>query len=499
MTLEGADFATLKRLPSGARPDEEIQIDGWIAPFEPAMAASYFALVSEAACCVGCLPSDARSRIEVFAAAPIAITGESVRLAGRLRALPDHDPSGWKFQLHDARVLCRQRAPDVRFTRRNALRALAWAAAATQQACTSTPAHLLATPAAASAPHPAPNESRRLLESMASVDIHTHAGHILGLDRVKHGGRFSPVAAPMRDGGMAVLCLAIVSDSPTHHVTAEKRIRPFRDPQPGELQAYGEESFRRVHELARAQGLRIVRSARDLDEARSAAPSIIVTAEGGDFLEGQADRVDDAYERWALRHLQLTHYRVNDLGDIQTEPPVHGGLTQAGAEVIRRCNRLGIVVDVAHGTYDLVRQASSVTDKPLVLSHTSLAAASRPHSRLIAADHARAIAGTGGVIGIWPPASIFPDLAALAVGIARMADVVGVEHVALGSDMNGLVGPSTFASYRDLPALADALLQHGFNADDVQRILGGNYARVFRASLGDGAVPSQVESSGGAT
>jgi membrane dipeptidase len=146
----------------------------------------------------------------------------------------------------------------------------------------------------------------------------------------------------------------------------------------------------------------------------------------------------------------------------------------------------------------LVRQAASVTDKPLVLSHTSLAAASRPHSRLIAPDHARAIAGTGGVIGIWPPASIFPDLAALAVGIARMADVVGVEHVALGSDMNGLVGPSTFASYRDLPALADALLQHGFNAGDVQRILGGNYARVFRASLGDGAVPSQVASSGGA-
>jgi len=58
---------------------------------------------------------------------------------------------------------------------------------------------------------------------------------------------------------------------------------------------------------------------------------------------------------------------------------------------------------------------------------------------------------------------------------------------------------STFASYRDLPALADALLQHGFSADDVQRILGGNYARVSRASLGDGGVPSQVASSGGAT
>ena len=494
MPFERTDFATLQRLPAGARLDDDVQIDGWIAPFEPAAAASYFALTADMPCCVGCLPRDVRGRIEVFAATPIAITGERVRLVGRLRALPDDDPSGWKFQLHAARALPRPRAQDGRFTRRNALRTLAWAAAAaaTQQACTSGPAALVATPTPASAP--AADESRRLLETLASVDIHSHAGRIIGVSRVELGGAFEPVADPMRDGGMAVLCLAIVSDAPTHHVTPDKRIRPFRDPAPGELLAYGELSFRRVHELARAQGLRIVRSARDLDEARSASPSIIVSAEGGDFLEGRPDRVDDAHARWALRHLQLTHYRVNDLGDIQTEPPVHGGLTPIGGDVIRRCNRLGIVVDVAHGTYDLVRQAADVTDKPLVLSHTSLSAAPGPHSRLVSPDHARAIAGTGGVIGIWPPASIFPDLAALAAGIARMADLVGVEHVGLGTDMDGLVGPSTFASYRDLPALADTLRQRGFAVDDVRRILGGNYARVFRASVGSGSATPEPAS-----
>ena len=472
-----ASFASLQCIAAGDRLDEDVQIDGWIAPFEPAAAASYFALVADRPCCVGCLPRDARARIEVFAGAPVAITGERMRFAGRLRALPDDDPSGWKFQLHDARALASRDAPDGRFTRRNALRVLAAAAAAAQQACTT----MVAPPAAA------PDETRRLLESMPSVDIHTHAGRVIGLARVEHGGAFEPVAEPMRDGGMAVLCLAIVSDAPTHHVTADKRIRPFRDPAPGELQDYGEQSFRRVHELVRAQGLRIVRNAQDLDEARSTHPAIVVTAEGGDFLEGRVERLADAHERWALRHLQLTHYRVNELGDIQTEPPVHGGLTPTGADAIRRCNRLGIVVDVAHGTYDLVRQAAAVTDKPLVLSHTSLSAAPGPNSRLISPDHARVIAGTGGVIGIWPPASIFPDLPALAAGIARMADVVGVEHVGLGTDMNGLVGPSTFDSYRDLPALADALLRRGFGADDVRRILGGNYARVFRASVGDAA------------
>jgi membrane dipeptidase len=436
-------------------------------------------LVANQPCCVGCLPRDKRARIEVFANEPIVTTGERVRLVGRLCTLPDGDPSGWKFQLHGARALPAGRSAPGHFNRRNALGVLALAATAAQQACTTVSTEAVATSESGS------GESRRMLESMASVDVHTHAGHFSGVERVEHGGRFTPVAGPMRDGGMAVLCAAIVSDSPTHHVTADKRIRPFRDPAPGELQAYGEQSFARLHELVRAQGLRIVRSARDLDDARSADPSIIVTAEGADFLEGRGDRVDDAFTRWALRHLQLTHYRVNELGDIQTEPPVHGGLTPFGADVIRRCNRLGIVVDVAHGTYDLVRQAAAITDKPLVLSHTSLSAAPGPHSRLISRDHARVIADTGGVIGIWPPASIFPDLPAMAAGIARMTDVVGVEHVALGSDMNGLVGPSTFKSYRDLPALADALSRHGFSTDDVRRILGGNYARVFRASLGN--------------
>src|SRR6185369_1916017 len=176
-------------------------------------------------------------------------------------------------------------------------------------------------------------------------------------------------------------------------------------------------------------------------------PSIVVAVEGGDFLEGLAERVDEAHARWQLRHLQLTHYRVNELGDIQTEAPVHGGLTDAGAVVIRRCNRLGLVVDVAHGTFELVKRAAEVTTKPLVLSHTSLSANPRPRSRLISVEHARIIAATGGVIGIWPPAAIFPDMAALAAGIARMVDAVGVEHVGLGSDMMGLVGPSTLASY----------------------------------------------------
>jgi len=113
---------------------------------------------------------------------------------------------------------------------------------------------------------------------------------------------------------------------------------------------------------------------------------------------------------------------------------VHGGLSEFGAAVVRRCNERGIVVDVAHGTLVLVKRAADISTRPLVLSHTSLAATPRALSRRISPEHARVVAGTGEVIGVWPPASRFPTLAALAGAIAARVDVVEVEHVGLGSD-----------------------------------------------------------------
>ncbi len=466
----------------GAAGDEavEIEIEGWISPFEAEPASRYFALVEESPCCIGCLPREAARRVEVFAEDDIAIDGAKVRLRGRLHRL-DHDDAGWRFQLREARRIDTRADPEANFTRRRVLHVGAMAGLTGLTAlglpgCT-TPADVAAARAQGLQP----------IEGTPTVDVHSHDGGLIGLARVQGHGPFRPLAEPMRDGGMAVVCLAIVSDTPTHHLTPDHRIRPFRDPAPGELQAYGQLSFERLHALVKAQGLAIVATADDLRRARSDRPSIVVSAEGGDFLEGRVERVDQAYTQWTLRHLQLTHYRVNELGDIQTEAPVHGGLTPVGAEVIRRCNRLGIVVDVAHGTYELVQQAAAVTTRPLVLSHTSLSPKPAARSRLISPAHARVVADTGGLIGIWPPKARFPDLPALATGMARMVDVVGVDHVALGSDMRGLTGPSVFDSYRDLPLLSKAMLDHGFSADEVRRILGGNYVRVFGATLEAGS------------
>lgn len=328
------------------------------------------------------------------------------------------------------------------------------------------------------------SEARAALSGALTIDIHSHAGRAIGRTNVPSNAPFTPVAQPMRDGGMAAICLTMVADTPTLALTPERRIRAMRDPAPGELYEWSRLSFARLAALIDQQQLRVVTDLASLHAAPSAGPSAIVSSEGADFLEGRIERLEEAYRRHRLRHLQLTHYRPNELGDIQTVSAVRGGLTDFGAEVIRACNRMGIVVDIAHGTFDLVKRAASVTSKPLVLSHTSLANRPLPFSRLISPDHAKLVASTGGVIGLWPPSSIFPDLAALAGGIARMVDATGIDHVGLGTDMNGLTAPPTFSSYRQLPDLAAALMARGFHADEVRKLLGGNYARVFAATSG---------------
>jgi membrane dipeptidase len=315
-------------------------------------------------------------------------------------------------------------------------------------------------------------DARALLAESLTIDMHSHAG--LTSDSV-------PLARSMREGGMKAIALAFSSDRPLQS-TRDGRIVITREPEPGELYDHSRRAFERLRLLIKEQALAVVASAAELGAARIGAPAIIVSVEGGDFLAGSVARLDEAHADHRLRHLQLTHYRVNELGDIQTQAPVHGGLTAFGADVVRACNRLGIVVDVAHGTHDLVKQTAGVTTKPLVLSHGAIVPFPRSLSRPVSAEHARIVAETGGVIGIWPLTALFVSKNALVDGMKKMVDAVGIDHVGFGSDLLGI--PSrAFRSYADLPDLAAEMLRHGFRRDEVLKILGHNYARVFAAAV----------------
>jgi membrane dipeptidase len=425
-----------------------VEIRGWPTTVRPgARRADSFLLTPEPGCCMTCLPRHPLTAIDVSAEAPIDFPSGALRLSGVLHVETD-DRDQWRYQLRAAKSV-------GGLTRRSLM-------AAGTLVCL-------------------PVVSRAQVPVGVTVDVHSHAGNAIHVYSQNGNEPFAPVAAPMRQGGLAVVCMAAVADSPTTHVS-ENRIRPYREPKPGELYAHIQRGFARVHRLAQEQGMPIIVDAAGLRAASADRPAMIVSCEGADFTEGQPDRVDEAHQKWQLRHLQLTHYRPNELGDIQTEPPVHGGLTDAGVEVIRRCNKIGVVVDVAHGTYELVKRAASVTTKPLVLSHTSLTQRPQPWTRLITPDHAKAVAATGGVIGIWPIKGLFGTYAAYAAGFARMVDQVGIDHVGLGTDQLGLLGPSILPSYADLPQLA-AALRGKFNDAETAKLLGGNYLRAFEACL----------------
>jgi membrane dipeptidase len=404
-----------------------------------------FLMMAEPGCCGGCVPNNPLAVIEVIADQPLKLGNGKVRVTGTLHVTAD--PEGWRYQLHDAELA-------AGLSRRAML-------AASPLFCLPVPAMAQATDG-------------------ASVDTHSHAGNLI---RASYSSQIPllDVATPMRQGGLSVVCLCIVGDSP---IISSKsgRIRPVREPHPGELYDFSKVQFAKLHELARTQSMPIIKTAADLRAARSSQPSVIVTSEGADWLEGRIERLEEAYQRWQLRQLQLTHYHPNELGDIQTEPAVHNGLTDFGAEVIRRCNALGIVVDVAHGTFDLVKRAVGTTAKPLLLSHTGLGNRPTPWTRLITSDHARAIASTGGVVGIWPVQDV-ANVSSYANGIYRMVDVIGVDHVGIGTDQLGLLGPSSLPSYADLPQLVAALSSH-FKPDEIAKLLGGNYRRVFEACVG---------------
>ena len=242
--------------------------------------------------------------------------------------------------------------------------------------------------------------------------------------------------------------------------------------------------------LTRALTLRDLQAAHDKGQ-----PAIIQSIEGAHFLEGHLERVEEVYKR-GLRHLQLLHDKgdkVAPLGDIYTEPPRLGGMTDFGVAVIKECNRLGIVVDLAHASHETVLGALKVSTQPVIISHTSFdqrtgknpRMAKMMAPRLISRDHARVVADAGGVIGVWTKLS--DSMGEFVTGIKALVDAVGIDHVGIGSNTDILsprAGQSTNAAWPGLSggffkAAVAEMLRQGFTPGEIGKIGGGNFCRVF--------------------
>jgi membrane dipeptidase len=322
---------------------------------------------------------------------------------------------------------------------------------------------------------------REILRSALTVDVHSHAAGM-----ILNNPADASLAEGMKRGGMHAVCLAHVPDAPVLGRKPDGTLGMTRQPAPGELYAYHRGRLDWVDDLVARHGVRRVLTVGDLREARAAGqPAIIQDIEGCDFLDGKLERLEEAYRR-GVRVQQLVHYVPNPLGDFQTGDVQHNGLTNLGADVIKELNRLGVVVDVAHSTEAMVRQAATIATRPLLLSHTALQGSkamgeTRLSGRQVSRDHARAIADTGGVVAVW---HFFPSIDAYVDGLREMTDVVGADHVGVGSDQQ--TTPGAMQSYAALPKLVEAMLRKGFSAEETGNILGGNFVRIFARATGSG-------------
>ncbi len=328
------------------------------------------------------------------------------------------------------------------------------------------------------------------LERHASVDTHCHPGRFF-LSHLPYqtpttksfGEPFEEQAiADLNAGHVSAALFAAVADMRLIEATPQGALHAGREFQPGEAYA----DYRRQldelnmlvknHELARGLNASDVYAAQH--RHRTAA---IFAVEGGDFIEDKLERVHEAFND-GVRAITIVHYHVNQIGDIQTEAPVHAGLTAFGKSVIREMNRTGIIVDLAHSTFAVSKDVLEVSSKPVMISHTNLATPTFKHPRLISSEHAKLVAAGGGIIGSWPSGIGHKTFADYIDSIQRLVDAVGIEHVAIGTDMDANFRP-VFRSYRDWSLIPAALLARGMRETEVANIMGGNFLRVFKASL----------------
>jgi membrane dipeptidase len=336
------------------------------------------------------------------------------------------------------------------------------------------------------------------------IDTHNHID--VPLTAAEMPGPDIDLAGEMKRSGLSAICMTFATDYQAGD--AYDRFLKGLESMDRQLEHNGVKRSMNPADVVAAQ--------------KKGQPTVIQSIEGCHFLQGHLERVEEAYQR-GLRHLGLLHDSDASvpLGDVYTNPPRLGGLSSFGADVIKEGNRLGMLIDLAHANVQTTEAALKVTTRPVIISHTgldtqlgnnpSMAGMMRP--RLISKEQAGMVANGGGVIGVWTHLADTP--LGYAKNIRALVDVIGVDHVCIGTDtkltqpfggrgggraggsspsggrpgqQNPRVGERTNLAWQDQMAgfyyvAVDALLKTGFTPDEIGKIGGGNFLRVFGGAV----------------
>jgi len=281
-----------------------------------------------------------------------------------------------------------------------------------------------------------------------------------------------------------------------------------------------------VHRMTdRCSRLSRADSAADVAEARAQGlTASLMGAEGGHSIENSLAALR-ALRTLGVRYMTLTHADTIDWADSATDDARHGGLTTFGEEVVREMNRIGMIVDISHVSADTMRHALSVSERPLMASHSG-AFALAPHPRNVPDDVLELIRANNGIVMVnfYPPfvsregadqsvgrfavarelMAQLGDDAAVEAELERMieadpypevtvsdvvdhieyvAEVAGVDHVGIGSDFDGIeITPVGLEDVSTYPAITVELLARDWQEPDIRKVLGENALRVLAAN-----------------
>lgn len=259
------------------------------------------------------------------------------------------------------------------------------------------------------------------------IDAHNHID--VPLNAAELPGPKVDLAGEMQTSGLSAICM-------TFAVDYQQLINP------GDAYERFTKGLDAMDKVLESNNMKRSMNLVDLRAAhKQHKPTVIQSIEGAHFLEGQLDRIGVAYKR-GVRHLGLLH--DNDasvpLGDVYTKPAQWGGLTKLGADAIRECNKLGILVDLTHASNETMNAALKVATQPVIISHTGLdtqlglnpVMAKMMRPRLISKEQAKRVADAGGIIGVWTHLADTP--LEYAQNIRALVDVIGVDHICIGTD-----------------------------------------------------------------
>ena len=231
------------------------------------------------------------------------------------------------------------------------------------------------------------------------------------------------------------------------------------------------------------QYLSIARTPADLySNKRQGRKSIMLGIENGLALDGHLDRLQHFAQR-GIVYMTLCHNGDNDICDSARGNHTHNGISPFGKQVVREMNRLGILVDLSHAGEKSFYDALELSSQPIVCSHSSCRALC-DHPRNLTDDQMRALAAKGGVMQITMyngflvkdgEATVLDALRHLAHAI----EVMGIDHVGIGTDFDGDGGVRGMANSSELLNFTRLLLARGYSEQDIEKIWGGNFLRVM--------------------